>query len=309
MKKVKNKKSNKTFIVLLALIIIAFFWAFIFDLNISPSARFLSLVGKTTPTPAPPPTVESLSLQVIPQEGYRANINWGDTGKKLIEAGAIDLEKFRQNYTDPKYESLLVFLTETKNEAIVINQENAYFWVNVLWALGLVQKSDVLEKGIMGTQYKDQLGNFASTGGWTLGKKDAVALYSSAEIIPLTSEQQELVNKISQGIYRPCCGNPTSFPDCNHGMAILGLVELMVSQRFSEEEIYKAALMFNSYWFPQTYIDLAYYFKTEEGTDWENVDAKKALSLEFSSSQGYQNIKKQIGNIPGSPQIGGSCGA
>ena len=31
-------------------------------------------------------------------------------------------------------------------------------------------------------------------------------------------------NKIAKGIYRPCCNNSTYFPDCNHGMAMLGLL-------------------------------------------------------------------------------------
>lgn len=181
--------------------------------------------------------------------------------------------------------------------------------MNTLWALGLTQKSDVLNKGVMGTQYRKDLGNFASTGGWTLGAKDSVKLYSSSKVIPLSQEQQARVEKISAGIYRPCCGNPTSFPDCNHGMAILGLIELMASQGFSEDEIYKAALAFNSYWFPQTYIDLAYYFQTKENTPWQNVDPKRILSAQFSSAQGYQAVKQQIENIPGAPKSGGSCGA
>jgi hypothetical protein len=83
----------------------------------------------------------------------------------------------------------------------------------------------------------------------------------------------------------------------------------MVSQGYGEEDIYQAALAFNSYWFAQTYIDLAYYFETQENTAWTKVDAKKVLSAEYSSAQGYQAVKKQIGTIPGSETAGGSCGA
>ena len=42
----------------------------------------------------------------------------------------------------------------------------------------------------------------------------------------------KIVEEIAGNIYRPCCGNSTAFPDCNHGMAMLGLIELMVSQKF-----------------------------------------------------------------------------
>lgn len=254
---------------------------------------------------------ETILLQqaVLPAEGYTISLEWGDTGKKLVESGAIDMDKYRENYGDTAYADLLTYLTENKSDGITITSENAYFWVNTLWALGLTQSSDVLEKGIMMAEYKDKLANFASTGGWTLGAKDSMDLYSSQNIVILTPQQQSLVARVSEGIYRPCCGNSTAFPDCNHGMAILGLLELMASQGFSEEEMYKASLVFNSYWFPQTYIDLAYYFKTKENTPWKDVDARKALGAKFSSSQGYSQIKKQIGTVPGTKPAGGSCGA
>ncbi|RJR15035.1 hypothetical protein C4579_03130 [Candidatus Microgenomates bacterium] len=303
------KNNRKPAIVFLAILFIAFVWINVFEVRVLPSNRFLSLVGKAPAEPQATPTAETLRTIVVPQEGYTVDIAWGDLGKQLVASGAIDLEKFRQNYQDPKYQELLTYLTETKNESIKVDQDSAYFWVNVLWALGLTQKSAVLEKGVMGTEYKDQLGNFASTGGWTLGSKDAVSLYSSQSMIPLTADQQTLVVKISSGIYRPCCGNPTSFPDCNHGMAILGLVELMVSQGFSEDEIYQAALAFNTYWFPTTYVDLAYYFQTQENTAWDEVSAQKVLSAQFSSAQGYQEIKQKIGTIPGAQSVGASCGA
>lgn len=307
----KNPTKKLSIIALSALVLVLAVWGFLFDLKLQPSSRLAGLIGilRPTPTPVPLPSVESLTQQVIPKEGFTVNVKWADTGLNLVKAGGIDMGKYEKNYAEPRYKELLSYLTEARDKGITINQENAYFWVNTLWALGLTQKSDVLDKGIMGTQYKKDLGNFASTGGWTLGARDAVKLYSSSKIIPLTEEQQALVEKISAGIYRPCCGNPTSFPDCNHGMAILGLIELMASQGFSEDEIYRASLAFNSYWFPQTYIDLAYYFQTKENVSWQNIDPKRVLSAQFSSAQGYQAVKQQIENIPGAPKSGGSCGA
>lgn len=286
--------------------------SFAFDVEIKPSPKIQALksILFPTPTPVPTPSVESLADAVIPASGYTVNIKWGDIGKKLVASGAIDLAKYKENYKDPQYQELLKYLTEDQDQGITITQQNSYFWINTLWALGLVQKSDVLDKGVMGTQYKKEVGNFASTGGWTLGAKPATKLYSSAQIIPLTSEQNQMVTKIAENIYRPCCGNSTAFPDCNHGMAMLALIELMVSQGYSETEIYQAGLAFNSYWFGQTYMDLAYYFKTKENLDWKNVDPKRALSAEFSSAQGYQAIKKQIeGVAPQKPSTGGGCGA
>lgn len=285
-------------------------WLFAFDVSVKPSPRFQSIKSllNPTPTPVPTPSAESLAEVVIPNSGYTVNIKWGDIGKKLVESGAIDLAKFKENYKDPQYEEVMKYLTETQDKGITITQQNSYFWINTLWALGLVQKSDVLDKGVMGTQYKKEVGNFASTGGWTLGTKAATKLYSTTQIIPLTSEQNQVVMRIAGNIYRPCCGNSTAFPDCNHGMAMLALIQLMVSQGRSESEIYKAALAFNSYWFGQTYMDLAYYFKTKQGVDWDKVDPKTILGQQYSSAQGYQAIKKEIEGAPQQQKGGGGCG-
>lgn len=292
-----------------AAIVIAGFY--LFDIQVTPSGRFQSLLGKeqVAALPAEELTAATLASAVVPDKGYTVDIVWGDTGKKLVEAGGIDLEKYRQNYGDAQYNELLSYLTDSKNQGITINKQNAYFWVNTLWALGLTQRSDVLDAGVMGTDHREKLGNFASTGGWTLGAKPAVDLYSSTDLVPLTARQQQLVKRISENVYRPCCGNSTAFPDCNHGMAALGLIELMVSQGSSEKEVYQAVLAFNSYWFSQTYTDLAYYFQTKENTAWADVDPKRVLAADFSSAQGYRAIKQQIGTVPGSQSGGSSCSA
>lgn len=261
------------------------------------------------PTPIPQSEADKLAQAVLPSEGHTVSVNWGDTGKRLVESGAIDVDKFKKLYSNEQYVELLTYLTDSKDKGITINRENSYFWVNTLWALGLVQKSDVLDKGIMMQEYGDNIEGLASTGGWTLGTKRAKELYSSAELIDLSADENKRVTQITEGIYRPCCNNSSAFPDCNHGMAIVGLVELMVDQGFSDTDIYKTALAFNSYWFPQTYMDLAYYFQTQEGVSWEEVDAKTILSAEYSSASGYTNIRKQIGPVPGLTSDGGSCGA
>jgi len=172
----------------------------------------------------------------------------------------------------------------------------------------LTQKSKVLDEGPMQTGGSDPA-NFASTGGWTIGKKDAMQLYSSQELIKLSAEQQQRVQQIAENVYRPCCGNSTAFPDCNHGMAALGYIELAVAAGLSEEQIYKDLLAFNSFWFPQTYVEMAVYFEKEQGTKWPDVDAKLALSQDYSSAQGAQRIAQVVQNVPGLKSQGGSCGA
>jgi len=64
----------------------------------------------------------------------------------------------------------------------------------------------------------------------------------------------------------------------------------------------------NSFWFPQTYLDLATYFG-EQGTTWDQVDAKTVLGIQYSSAQGYQQTRQNIKSLPKPQQGGGGCGA
>lgn len=261
----------------------------------------------TTSTPGEP-NLTQLQEKVLPKKGYKFKINWADLGKRMIEDGVIDETKLSQAITrqDALPSNLQKYLEDGQKE-IELNQENAQFWVDVLWGLGLANKNPILEKGPM--VEGGQTANFASTGGYTLGQKSAMELYSKFSYLQLSESQQKMVEEIAGGIYRPCCGNSTAFPDCNHGMAALALVQLMVSQNKGKDEIYKTVLAFNSYWFPQTYLDIAYHF-AKNGRDYKKVLPQEILSKTFSSIMGYQALKRQIGNIPWPfLQGAGSCGA
>ena len=250
--------------------------------------------------------VKEATAKVLPADGYTTQLKWGDIVKKLVEAGAIDPVKYREIYNSKTNGAeQLTLLEGESDQAISIDENNAYFLVNTLWALGLTQKSIVLDEGPM----TKNTANYASTGGWILGKKTAMELYSSQELIPLNEEQQDLVQKIAGNVYRPCCGNSVAFPDCNHGMAALGYIELAVAAGLSEEQIYQDLLAFNSYWFPDTYVEMAVYFQQQEGLSWDKVDAKTARSYDYSSAAGAQKIKQAVQSIPGLKSQGGSCGA
>lgn len=121
--------------------------------------------------------------------------------------------------------------------------------LNLLWALGLSNKNEILEKGEMVDPRYGGPQNFASTGGWTLAKGSAMDHYSMHSYFDLTQEEQERVDSVSREIYRPCCSNSAHFPDCNHGMAVLGLLEFLASQGANESEMRSAALAANDYWF------------------------------------------------------------
>ena len=134
-----------------------------------------------------------------------------------------------------------------------------------------------------------------------------MAHFSKHSFVVLTPQQQAMVEEMSKNIYRPCCNNSTHFPDCNHGMAMLGLLELMAANGVSQAEAYKVALQVNSMWFPQTYQDLAVYF-AENGTSWDKVDPKVVLGINYSSASGYKNTRAQIKSLPQPTQGGGGCG-
>lgn len=252
--------------------------------------------------------ITAITGQVISRDGVILPITWGDLGKQMIKDGVIDEAKFRALFEGGLSNLDEQILTGKVDEPIVLSENNARFMLDMLWAFGLANKNDILETGEMtDTQYGGAQ-NFASTGGWSLSKGTGFSHYSKHSYLVLTQDQQALVDKVSRNIYRPCCGNSTHFPDCNHGMAMLGLLELMASAGISEAEMYKVALQVNSYWFPQTYIDLATYFK-EQGTNWSEVDPKTVLSAEYSSAQGYQTTRQKIQSLPKLEQSGSGCGA
>ncbi len=234
-------------------------------------------------------------------------VRWGDLGAKMTSAGVIDGEKFEQLYTsrgglDDETRNLLY---GENNGNLKITSENSGMILNLLWALGLGAKNNILETGPMRDPKYGGAGGFASTGGWTLAEGDAMNHYSRHPFIVLTPEQQKLVERVSKNIYRPCCNNPTYFPDCNHGMAMLGLLELMASQGISEKEMYKIALQANTYWFPDAYLTITQYFSSR-GVDWNEADPKEILGANYSSGSGYRQILSQVTSP--AQKNGGGCG-
>jgi len=250
--------------------------------------------------------LQRLADAVLPKEGFTLPVSWGDLGPKLKSLGVIDKAKFETAVTLTDEQRQI--LEGEGDNPIKIDGASGQFVVDLLWAIGLAQKSIVYDEGPLGKEYKNEQGNFASTGGWSLAKGDAVAYLNRFDLIPLTDEQQIKVGEIAKNVYRPCCGNSTWFPDCNHGMAALAAIELMVSQNLSDEEIYKNVLKLNSFWFPDTYLTSAVYF-SRQGTNWDKVDAKAVLGEDYSSYQGATDIAKKVGPLPFNEVIGGSCGA
>lgn len=251
--------------------------------------------------------------QVNPKNGYTLPVSYGNLGPQLIQAGVIDYDAFANVMAasdDALRNDQIDMLKKGSDEQIVITPENAHFLLNFFWAVGLANKNSILTDGPMVQYSKGQIEGFASTGGWTLATKPVADLYASMDLISLTSEQQARVEEVAMAVYRPCCNNHTLFPDCNHGMAMLGLLELMASKGASVDEMFNAAKYVNAYWFPQQTMDLAVYLKSNDGTNFADADARLVVSDKFSSASGADSVRETLqasGLLEQVPGQGGGC--
>lgn len=243
-------------------------------------------------------TANSLEEKVSPTKGVELPVTWGDLGRKMTGAGVIDQAKFAALYAERggMASDIKAMLQNSGNGRILITRENSGSVLNLLWALGLGNKNDILAKGEMSDPRYGGPGVFASTGGWTLAEGDPMRHYNMHELMKLDPEAQAKVERVTKNIYRPCCGNSTHFPDCNHGMAMLGLMELMASQGASEADMYRAALTVNSYWFPEQYATIAAWFASQK-VAWNNVDPQKALGADYSSGAGFQQVSEAVSRL------------
>ncbi len=258
--------------------------------------------------------VAALASEVNPKDGFRLPVSYGDLGPALIQSGVVDYDKFAAVYTDggdPLTQAQADILKKGSSEPIVINSANAHFLLNFFWAVGLVNKNKILTDGPMMQYSQGQVDRFASTGGWNLGAKPIKELFASAKLIELTPEQQARVEEVAGEVYRPCCDNATIFPDCNHGMAMLGLLELMSSKGASVSYMLTAAEEVNAFWFPQQTLETAIYLKATQNVDFAQADPRVVIGQQFSSGSGSGQLHAALqagGFVPDSGDGGGGCG-
>ena len=251
--------------------------------------------------------------QINPKDGYSLSVSYGDLGPQLLASGIIDYDAFAaiyQNAGSPLTAEQIEALKSGSDHEIVINSQNAYYLLNFFWAVGLVNQNVILTEGPMVQQSAGKYENFASTGGWSLATKPITELYASQNLIQLTEEQQKLVEEVAQGVYRPCCNNPTHFPDCNHGMAMLGILELMASQGATADEMFEAAKYVNAYWFPQQTLEVALFLKANQGIDFVDADPRLVVGQAMSSASGAKMVNADLeakGLLQHAPRQGGSC--
>ena len=272
-----------------------------------------------------------LAAQVIPAAGYTLPFKWGDSIRKLVETGALNLSNISiilNNSKQPLTPVEMKILNGTYNGYIQFNSTNAEFVQLVLWSLGINNNDTIINKGQIinaSVPYADQINSnaslkqkvtpqyvashyFASTGGYgPLGKLQLGGL----NIISLTSQQQTLMYDVATHSYRPCCDNPTAFPDCNHGAAALGLIELLASQNANQSQMFSALEYFYQYQFPQQYTEIAAYFDSR-GENYSRVNSSEVMSFSFSSYSGFSNVNQYLiknGILQQPTGSGASCGA
>ena len=252
--------------------------------------------------------------EVLPKDGFQTKIVLGDVVPTLVADGIIDTSKMQDLYKSrggiPT--NIMQLLTQSSKTPLLVNADNASQLVNLLWPIGLSNKTAINENSPIAGK---NVNNFASTGGWTLGKEaNGGTYFNSYPLVPLTASQEARVLQIAENTYRPCCDNSTFFQDCNHGSAALALVELGVAQGLSDADIYRTVLDFNSFWFPQNYIQLGLYFKAVKHIDWKDVDPKIVLGKDYSSATGNYKIQAEVAKIPNLVPVqtsasGAKCGA
>jgi hypothetical protein len=265
-----------------------------------------TIIVTATPTPQP--------AQVEMPHSYDLPVAYGEIGPSLLDYGAFTYDGFAQVYAQagqPLTAEQQAIIREGSDGQITISHANAYFLLNFFWALGLSNDNPILKAGPMMEYSKGQIERFASTGGWPLATRPVPELFASAPVIEIDEAQQARLEEAAAAVYRPCCDNPTIFPDCNHGMAMLGLLELMASQNASVDQMLEAAKYVNSFWFPGQAQEVGTYYLAQSSSDFTSIDAREMVSAESFSRRGFASVHQWLvenGKLEQQPQNGSSCG-
>ena len=303
---------------------------------INNTATYHNTTNTTTRTLSGNISASILFAQVTPQTGYTLSFKWGGSIKKLVDAGALNVSNLTiilNNSHQPLTLSEKEILNGTYTGYIQFNSTNTEFVQIVLWGLGINNNNTIITKGPIinaSTPYADSINAnstlkqrlnqnvtsqwvashyFASTGGYgPIGKLQMGML----NVINLTPLEQGEMYDVATHSYRPCCDNPTAFPDCNHGAAALGLIELLASQGANQTQMFSAVRYFYQYQFPQQYAEIAAYFDSQ-GMNYSQVNSGVVMGFNFSSYSGFSNVNQYLQKNGILQQLSGSssasCGA
>ena len=250
---------------------------------------------------------------VLPWAGHSCRVALKDSIMRTISAGVIDRDKYLALKGGAEYLPVdcLAALTRASDATIHLTTSNAAEYVDLLWPVGLANHLPANESGSLAGPDVDA---FASTGGWNLGHAETGGQYFNKHaIVDLTADEQELAVRVAKATFRPCCDNSTFFQDCNHGSALFAVLQLGAAQGLDEDALYREALAFNSFWFPDTYVATALFFKAIRHVDWADVDPEVVMGQDYSTASGWdQNIWQPLQAHPDlmpPPTNNVNCGA
>ncbi len=237
---------------------------------------------------------------VLPAGGIDTGIAFGDSLQRIIAAGALVPGKLRAVYArrggmKPWTAALLAGPSDAP---IRLGADTANDLLTLLWPVGLATRAPFNADGPTAGPHLPRL---ASTAGWTLGEAPNGAVYfDSVAALALSAEQAARVAEIASRTFRPCCDNPALFQDCNHGAAMLGLLELGASQGLDTAALERVALAANSYWFPREHLKTALFFQLFEGRAWAELPPAELLGARYASASGWHetvNVALQMTSL------------
>lgn len=238
--------------------------------------------------------------EVLPRDGVSTGVFFGDALQKVIAADVLMPAKFRSAYAKkggmPPWVAAL--LAGPSNVPIRLTAATATDLLNLLWPIGLATRAPFNADSPTNGPHLPRL---ASTAGWTLGREaNGAAYFDKVDALTLNPARAALVRQVAERTYRPCCDNSALFQDCNHGSAMLGLLELAASQGMGKAKLEQVALAANSFWFPREYLKTALFFTIFEQRSWEELAPEELLGPRYSSASGWQenvNIALQMTSL------------
>lgn len=177
---------------------------------------------------------------------------------------------------------------------LLVRSPDAAFLLQLFWGLGLTNRSRILSQGPMMRYGRERVGRFASTGGWSLGTRPVDEIYGSTLLVALTEAQSRRLERVARGVYRPCCDNSTYFPDCNHGMAMLGMLTLLAAADAGEARMFETAVAFSAFWYPEQYRQLARWFEVTEEKAIDEVEPERLVARQVASGTGFRRVRRAL---------------
>lgn len=245
---------------------------------------------------------EVITQELLPERKILP-VTWEGIPYKLAERKIIDIEKLKAysvQFGQKITEDDLKIFEKDYNGNIEITPNNSILIYNVLWAIGFVNKSPILDYELEKYGWdtvKNLAGYYFSFANLGNGSTLPQSGYNYLELISLSAEQKNAVMKIAGKSAVPSCGNALYLPDCSCSFAIGALIQLMASQGFTEKQIYQAMKDVYPYRFPGVYVRHAILFKITENKNWQDIDAEQLVSIEFSSAQGVARVSNLLANI------------